>query len=216
MKRLVIFDLDGTLLNTLGGIASACNRMLEEYGFKTWSYDDYKKFVGNGTRKLVERSLPADRLGDEKFVEQAKELYLRIYRANLTCETAPYEGIPELLASLRQRGVMTAVASNKFDDGTKHLIAHFFAGVDFAAVEGQKEGVPVKPDPRIVHDILAKTEVKVEDILYVGDTSVDMLTATNAGAESVGVTWGFRDRAELETSGAKHIVDTPQEILEFI
>ncbi|MBP3331237.1 MAG: HAD family hydrolase [Tidjanibacter sp.] len=216
MKRLVIFDLDGTLLNTLGGIGAACNKMLAHYGFPQWGPDDYKIFIGNGTKKLIERALPAERAADDAFVEEAKELYLQIYRGDLMAETAPYEGVPELLCALRERGVALAVASNKFDDGTKQLIAHFFSEFEFAAVEGQKEGVAVKPDPTIVNDILHKAGVAVEDVLYVGDTGVDMRTAMNAGAESVGVTWGFRGHDELSANGANHIISQPSEILSLV
>ncbi len=216
MKKLVIFDLDGTLLDTLGGIGAACNKMLAEYGFPQWAPKEYKIFIGNGTRKLIERALPSERADDDVFVEEAKERYLEIYRGDLTAATAPYDGVPELLAALCDGGVAAAVASNKFDDGTKCLIDTFFPEMEFVAVEGQKEGVPVKPDPAIVYDILRKSGVSAEDVLYVGDTGVDMRTAANAGVESVGVTWGFRGRDELLSNGARHIISHPSEILNLI
>ena len=155
MKKLIIFDLDGTLLNTIGGIGSACNEMLNYYGLPTWALEDYEKKVGDGSLMLIKRALPADKAADDAFLKEAKEVYLKYYRANLARETRPYAGMTELLQELQRRGLTLAVASNKFDDGAKFLIPHFFPQISFAAVEGQKPGGPLKPEPGIIDDAIA-------------------------------------------------------------
>lgn len=139
--------------------------------------------------------------------------FVKYYIDHIDCHTKPYAGIPELLAELARRGIRMAVASNKFQEGTAKLIARFFPGVEFAAVFGQRPDVPLKPDPAVVAEILGRTGVGREQVLYVGDSGVDMQTARAAGVRSVGVTWGFRDRAELEATGACHIVDRPEQIV---
>ena len=158
MKKLIIFDLDGTVLNTIGGIGSACNEMLAHFGLPAWQLSDYERFVGDGSRMLIKRALPADKAADEAFVDAARDVYLKFYRANLARETRPYEGMPELLAELQRRGLILAVASNKFDDGAKFLIPHFYPEIKWAAVEGQKPGGPLKPAPGIIDDAIANSQ----------------------------------------------------------
>ena len=202
---LVIFDLDGTLLNTIGDLAVACNAVLAMRGLPQHTYDEYCHFVGNGIMRLVERALPEE-LRTPYTVAAVRADFVKYYTEHIDVYTKPYEGIPELVAEIVRRGVRIAVASNKFQTGTEKLIRLFFPGVEFAAVFGQREGVPLKPDPAVVGEIL----------LYVGDSGVDMQTAAAAGVRSVGVTWGFRERTELEEAGARHIVDNPAKILELL
>ena len=212
---LVIFDLDGTLLNTIGDLAVACNAVLAMRGLPQHTYDEYCHFVGNGIMRLVERALPEE-LRTPYTVAAVRADFVKYYTEHIDVYTKPYEGIPELVAEIARRGVRIAVASNKFQTGTEKLIRLFFPGVEFAAVFGQREGVPLKPDPAVVEEILALTGVAKERGLYVGDSGVDMQTAAAAGVRSVGVTWGFRERAELEEAGARHIVDSPAGILELL
>ena len=212
---LVIFDLDGTLLNTIGDLAVACNAVLAMRGLPQHTYDEYCHFVGNGIMRLVERALPEE-LRTPYTVAAVRADFVKYYTEHIDVYTKPYEGIPELVAEIARRGVRIAVASNKFQTGTEKLIRLFFPGVEFAAVFGQREGVPLKPDPAVVEEILALTGVAKERVLYVGDSGVDMQTAVAAGVRSVGVTWGFRERAELEEAGARHIVDSPAGILELL
>lgn len=213
--RLVIFDLDGTLLDTVGDLAGACNDLLAAHGWPRHESDEYYYFVGNGINKLIERALPRDIASPEAAAALRPE-FVRLYQSRITRLTEPYEGIRDLLHELRGRGIELAVASNKYQAGTGELVKHFFADVEFLAVLGQREGVPVKPDPTVVREIMAKAGVEAGEVLYVGDSGVDMETARNAGVRSAGVTWGFRPRTELESCGACHIVDRPEEILDLL
>lgn len=213
--ELVIFDLDGTLLNTIGDLAVACNAVLEQRGLPQHTYEAYCHFVGNGIMRLVERALPESRRTPE-MVAAVRADFVAYYTAHIDTHTKPYAGIPELVAALTKRGVKMAVASNKFQAGTEKLIRLFFPDVSFAAVFGQRPDVPLKPSPAVVEEILALTEVPKSRVLYVGDSGVDMETATAAGVRSVGVTWGFRDRAELEAAGAGQIVDHPAELINLL
>ena len=209
--ELVIFDLDGTLLNTIGDLAIACNVALALRGLPQHSYEAYCGFVGNGIMRLVERALP-EPLRTPENIALARADFIHYYTEHIDAHTRPYEGIPQLLDELRQRGVQLAVASNKFQAGTEKLVRLFFPAIRFEAVLGQREGVPLKPDPAVVEEIIAHTGVARERVLYVGDSGIDILTARAAGVRSVGVTWGFRSRTELEEAGADHIIDRAEEI----
>ena len=163
---LVIFDLDGTLLNTIGDLAVACNAVLAMRGLPQHTYDEYCHFVGNGIMRLVERALPEE-LRTPYTVAAVRADFVKYYTEHIDVYTKPYEGIPELVAEIARRGIRIAVASNKFQAGTEKLIRLFFPGVEFAAVFGQREGVPLKPDPAVVGEILALTGVAKERVLYV-------------------------------------------------
>lgn len=215
MTKLVIFDLDGTLLNTIEDLAVSTNYALQCAGYPQHDLSAYRYFVGNGINKLIERSLPYDRK-NEAEVAKLKNDFVAYYSEHMSDRTRPYEGIVPLLKELQTREVAIAVASNKYQLATRDLIARFFPDVQFAAVFGQREGVSPKPDPAVVFDILRLAEVEKEDVLYVGDTNVDMTTARNSGVRSVGVTWGFRPQLELEESGANVIVHHPVEILDLL
>ncbi|MEG2149593.1 MAG: HAD family hydrolase [Bacteroidaceae bacterium] len=211
MKRLIIFDLDGTLLNTIADLAHSTNYALKQCGFPQHEVDSYKLFVGNGINKLFERALPEDARTEANILNVRKH-FLPYYDEHNTDCSAPYPGIVELLTKLRTEGLMIAVASNKYQRATLKLIAHYFPDICFAAVLGQRDGVPVKPEPSIINDIISLADVKLEEVLYVGDSGVDMQTAKNAGVTSIGVTWGFRPRTELLAFHPDYIVDTTEEI----
>lgn len=213
--RLVIFDLDGTLLDTIGDLAASCNHTLAQFDHPTHPTDAYRMFVGNGIAKLVERALPAECRAAE-YVERVRLAFVEYYRAHIAEHTRPYDGVAELLDRLSERGVLLAVASNKFHEGTIALIDHFFGCERFVAVYGQRAGVPIKPDPTVVEQIVAEAGVQLGEVLYVGDSGVDMLSAAAAGVRSVGVTWGFRSREELVKAGATHLVDRAEEILNLL
>lgn len=213
--RLIIFDLDGTLLDTIGDLAVACNAVLAARGLPQHTYEQYRRFVGNGIMRLVERVLP-EALRTPDTVAAVRADFVKYYTEHIDIHTVPYRGIPELLAQLVRRDVRLAVASNKFQAGTEKLIRRFFPDISFAAVLGQREGVPLKPDPTVAEEILAATGVARARTLFVGDSGVDMLTAAAAGIRSAGVTWGFRDRAELLEAGAWRIVDRPEALLDEV
>ena len=191
MKSLVIFDLDGTLLDTIADLGTATNHALTRLGFPTHPIDDYRFMVGNGISRLIERALPPEHR-DASTLATAREHFLAFYGDHCMDLSAPYPGIPELLAGLIRKGVKVAVASNKYHAAVVRLIGHFFPDVPWTAVEGHRPERPTKPDPTIVDAILSIAGTPKADTLYVGDSGVDMDTAHNAGIESVGVTWGFR------------------------
>lgn len=215
MKKLVIFDLDGTLLNTIDDLGVAANYALEQCGFPTHQISSYPFFVGNGVKRLLERVLPED-ARTEALAEQMRTHFMQYYDNHNVDKTVPYPGIVELLEQLASRGVKMAVASNKYQSAVEKLIAHYFPMVEWVAVEGQKEDVPVKPDPSIVFEILLKNPTPKAEVLYVGDSGVDMETARRACVESVGVTWGFRPVKELQDFYADNIVNVASEILSIV
>lgn len=217
-NNLIIFDLDGTLLNSVEDLGRAVNYALQLRGLATHTMDEYRYFVGNGVRKLIERALRAT-LGHDADIELQESVlqdFMAYYIEHKCDYTRPYDGIEELLQELSAKGIKIAVASNKFIEGTQKLIENFFPNISFVCVLGQREGVPVKPNPQIVYDILATAGVSKAETLYVGDTGTDMQTARNAGVESIGVLWGFRTKEELIENGAVHIISKPVEILQFI
>jgi len=215
MKRLVIFDLDGTLINTIADLAAGTNFALSKNGFPIHETLAYNFFVGNGINKLFERALPEGEKTEENILRIRKD-FIPYYDKHNMDKSVPYPGIPELLAALQEKGVALAVASNKYQQATEELIGHYFPDIRFALVLGQREGVPPKPDPRIVYEILSATGIGKEDVLYVGDSGVDMQTVKNSGVDGVGVTWGFRPRQELEAYHPAYIVDEAQEILNIV
>lgn len=215
MKKLVIFDLDGTLLDTIADLAAAANHALKQLDYPTHSVDTIRTFVGNGINKLLERALPESERNEEN-VMRMRSHFVPYYDAHNADLSRPYPGITALLETLQQKGMMLAVASNKYQAATEKLVKHYFPTIDFVEVLGQREGIAVKPEPTIVFDILQKANVAKEDVLYVGDSGVDMQTAINAGVDAVGVAWGFRPRAELEGFSPKGVIDKAKELLEFV
>lgn len=214
-KSLVIFDLDGTLLNSITDLGIATNYALRQEGFPTHSMQAYPSFVGNGVVRLLERALPEDHRTPED-INRLRKHFTEYYDEHSADHSEPYKGIPDMLTSLQDMGVNLAVASNKYQRAVEALISRFFPDIRWAAVEGQKEGVPVKPDPSIVFEILAKCPTRKDDVLYVGDSGVDMETARRACVDSVGVTWGFRPVKELREYHATHIVTLPAAIIPLV
>ena len=205
---LVIFDLDGTLLNTIDDLGYACNHALEACGFPPHAIEEYPRLVGNGVNKLIERALPEGKK-DEETVLRVRAHFVPYYDAHNCDFTRPYEGIPELLEALKTKGCQLAVASNKYQAATEKIVSHFFPGV-FDVVLGEREGIPRKPDPHIVRDIM--TRLNVQMVLYIGDSLVDRDTAANAGVPFVACSWGFVAREKLEEAGCERIIDNPTEL----
>jgi len=207
-----IFDLDGTLLDTLDDLAAATNYALRTHGFAEHSRDDIRRFVGNGVRKLIERALPE---GEQNPLFEATLATFRAYYLDHSLDsTRPYEGIPQLLGTLKERGKRTAVVSNKFYAATQELCRHFFPDtVEVAIGEHEADGIRKKPAPDTVMEALRQLSVGREGAVYVGDSDVDILTARNSGLPCISVLWGFRDRDFLIDSGATTLVSHPHEIL---
>lgn len=215
MIKLVIFDLDGTLIDTIGDLAAACNTVLAARGLPQHSRHEYAGFVGNGITRLVERALP-EPLRNPKTIEAVRREFVACYTDHIDLYSHPYEGVEELVAELQSRGVLLAVASNKFQEGTEKLVRRFFPATEFAAVFGQRPGVQLKPDPAVDLMIMQLAGAEHNETLHVGDSAVDVLAARSAGIRSVGVTWGFRPKEELAAAGADAIIDRPLELLKMI
>ena len=211
MKKLAIFDLDGTLLNTITDLGRACNHALETMGFATHPLQAYAYMVGNGVRNLMSKSQPD---ADSETIDILLGHFKEYYNEHCLENTKPYPGITELLSELTDRGVALAVASNKYQYATDKIIKGCLGEFPFVAIEGQIEDRHIKPDPSIIFSILSKHPVAKKDVLYIGDSAVDIETAKRACVESIGVSWGFRSAAELRRANADHIVTHPLEILD--
>lgn len=213
--RLAIFDLDGTVLNTLSDLADATNAALREGGYPTRTVGEVCSFVGDGIQKLIERALPDG--VSEGEMERVLSFFKSYYAMHCAVQTAPYAGIVELLLSLRRQGVRTAVLSNKADFATQALAKTYFDGLfDAVAGEREREGIPKKPAPEGVYLLLDACGVAANEAVYIGDSEVDVATAKNAGLDAILVSWGFRSREVLAEHGAKVIVDTPKELQELV
>lgn len=215
MKRFAIFDLDGTLLNTLDDLAAACNAALESQGFPAHPVDAYRMFVGNGVPKLMERILPEPLRADRELLRRMREQFDRHYEIHGQDMTRPYDGIPEMLETMLKRGMKLAVLSNKPHAFTKTLASRYFGG-RFAVVYGQRAGYPVKPDGSLVKEVLVELGAGAEETVYLGDSGVDMETAKNGGVFGVGVLWGFRGADELQKNGARALIAHPMEIEQYL
>ena len=215
MKKLVIFDLDGTLINTIADLAQATNYALAKLGYPTHEIESYKFKVGNGINNLFKRALPEGEKTDENVLRVRREFIL-YYNEHNTDLSRPYPGMEELLNYIENQNIKISVASNKYQEATSKIISEIYPTIRFSAVLGQRENVPIKPNPQIVYDILSITGIDKQDVLYVGDSGVDMQTGLNAGVETCGVTWGFRPRTELEPFHPQHIVDTAEELQQII
>jgi len=208
--RAVLFDLDGTLLDTLSDLAHATNQAMRALGCPTHPLDAYRYFVGDGARNLCVRALPSARAD---LAEEAVRLMRQHYDAHCFDQTRLYPGIAELVGALTERHSTMAVLSNKPDDFTKRIVARYFPSHPFDAVRGQQEGIPMKPNPTAAWQIAEELGIPSADWLYLGDTNTDMRTAINAGMVPVGVLWGFRDKKELIEAGARMTVAHPDEVL---
>ena len=209
---IVIFDLDGTLLNTIGDLASSVDHVMRSRNLPEHTHEEYCQMVGGGIKRLVERALPAELSVNEDYVEECVTQFRRYYVDNIDRYTVPYDGMCGLLRRLRSVGVQVAVASNKFQHGTDRLVSKFFGDIDFVAVEGNREGAPLKPDPQIVNNILARAGVEPSRAVMIGDSGIDIRTAAAAGIDAIGVAWGFRFAEELYEAGAERVVATVAEL----
>jgi phosphoglycolate phosphatase len=210
--ELVIFDLDGTILDTLADLTDSLNAALEKNGYPRRSLQEVRSFVGNGIRRLIERSVPQN--ASEERIAEVHQDFTQHYRQHCADKTQPYRGIPELLQKLRAEGCKLAVISNKADYAVQKLCETYFKG-SFDIVSGERAGIPKKPAPDAVNDVLRRLKTDRERAVYVGDSDVDIETAKNAGIDYIIVDWGFRDAVFLREHGADVIVSTPDKILEL-
>ncbi len=211
MKKTVIFDLDGTLLNTLDDLADSTNYALSKFGYPTRTIDEVRQFVGNGVAKLIERAIPEGK--NNPNFEKCLAIFKENYAQNMYNKTAPYNGIIEMLSNLKSKGIKIAVVSNKFDLAVKELCKKYFEGfIDFAAGENEAQGIKKKPAPDTVISVLNEFNFAPEDAVYVGDSDVDIMTAKNSKMPCISVTWGFRDEKFLLENGATILINAPSEI----
>lgn len=211
--KLAVFDLDGTILDTVEDLTASVNAALTASGFPARSVEDVRRFVGNGIRKTLERSVPEGT--SAAAVDRLYEDFSAHYRVHSADRTRPYDGIPALVTSLREAGMKTAVVSNKVDSAVKALCAQFFPGL-FDLTVGERASVPRKPSPEGVREVLDALGIAPQDAVYIGDSEVDIQTARNAGMQEILVSWGFKGRAFLEAHGAACVVDTPSEIVSLL
>ena len=213
--KAVIFDLDGTLLNTLDDLADSVNYILKKHNYPIRSVSEIRAFVGNGALNLIKRSLPGC-ITDERIILPLLHEYNEYYGNHCAVKTDLYPGIKVMLTSLSRLGIKMAVVSNKPDRYTKDIVAQYFDDSLFSYVTGNVEGVKHKPDPTAVFNAMDKLHVNADECIYIGDSGVDMQTAENAGIFSIGVLWGFRDKDDLINHNARLIVNTPNEIFDYI
>lgn len=211
--KLAIFDMDGTILNTIDDLAASLNYVLEKSGFPARTMDEVISFIGDGLRKLIERGVPEGT--DSETVDKVLADFKEYYAVHCADRTAPYDGIIELLENLRRNGCLTAVVSNKADDAVQELCRKYFDGLFDYAV-GERSGILRKPAPDSVNEVLEKLNVSRENAVYIGDSDVDIKTAENAGMDSIIVEWGFRERDFLLKKGAKTIVSAAKEIEDIV
>ena len=210
--KLVIFDLDGTLLDTIDDLKEAVNHAMSLRGFPTFTRDEVMAMVGHGTRNLMRKALPIGHKDDE-MVDAAYNDFKAYYITHIDVHTKPFPGIQDLLAKLHQEGMMLAVASNKFQEGTDHLIKEFFPEIPFVTVLGGRPDFPLKPDPEIVGEVLRKADVEKEDAVMVGDSDTDMETAANGGIMGIAVEWGYRNMNEVV---GLSVANSAQELLKML
>ncbi len=208
----VIFDLDGTLTDTLGDLKNSVNFALREFGFSERTLDEVRSFVGNGVRKLVYLSVPENT--DEEIAERCLSVFKEYYKNNSLVETKPYDGIISMLETLKKQGVKTAVVTNKMHEAAEEIVKIFFGNLIDITL-GQIDGVAQKPQPDGIYHVIQKLGVSKEKAVYVGDSEVDCITAKNAGIPCIGVTWGFRDKSVLIENGADYIADIPDDVFDF-
>lgn len=211
MKKLILFDLDGTLLNTIEDLSEAVNHTLSLRGLPQHTVAEYRKMVGNGIRNLIRQAMPPTLKVDDAYVEAFVADFKSYYSAHIDVHTRPYSGMVELLNELHSKGLKLAVASNKFQQGTECLVHEFFPEVDFVAILGNREGFPLKPSPEVVDEVLSKADVSKEAAVMVGDSLTDMQTAANGGIDAIAVSWGYRTKEELI---GNRIVDSVEQLRE--
>ncbi len=213
--KAVLFDLDGTLVNSLCDLADSVNFALTEYGFPTHETEKFKYFIGDGMAKLIERVLPEDKRDDETLNE-VLDTFMDRYRSHFADKTVAYGGIAELVKALNKQGFKLAIISNKAQEMAVEVVDKVLSGLAFDIVCGKREGYPTKPDPTLTLEIIEELGVKPEECVFIGDSGMDMAVAKNAKVKSIGVLWGFREKKELRENGADYIVSSPDEILGII
>lgn len=216
MYKGCIFDLDGTLTDTLDSLVYSVNATLREMNLKEITREQCRAYVGNGARVLMEKSIETVGGDVDEQIEEGMRIYGRIFDENCMYRVAPYEGIVELLKSLKEQGLYISVLSNKPHAQTVHVVETIFGTDIFSTVQGQQEGIPRKPDPGAAIVIAEKLQIDPSECVYIGDSEVDIATGTSAGMKTIGVTWGFRSKEELLDAGAVSIVDHPLQILEIL
>ena len=216
MTKLVIFDLDGTLLDTLDDLGAAVNHAMRQRGFPQHTREEYRMMVGHGARNLMHQALPKEHRDNEALVDEVLADFRSYYNAHIDIYTKPFPGIPQLLENLHQKGIKPAVASNKFQEGTEHLIKEFFPDIPFVAILGNRPNHPLKPNPEVVGEILRKAGIDKENTIMVGDSDTDMQTATNGGIRGIAVNWGYRNMREFANKQSLTVVDTAEELLEIL
>ena len=211
--ELAIFDMDGTILDTLTDLHECTNRALTACKLPERTYDEVRRFVGNGIRVLIERAVPEN--CEQVVIDKVFKKFNKIYKKHCADFTKPYEGIVDLPSTLRQKGIKTAVVSNKTDYAVQDLCVKYFDGLFDCAV-GVREGLEKKPSPEPINLVLDTLGIDKSKAVYIGDSEVDAATGKNAGLKTIGVLWGFRDRKTLETAGADHLIERPEELLQFV
>lgn len=214
MIKLAVFDLDGTLCDTIEDLATAVNVALDKLGYRTHETEAYKQMVGSGIPNLIYRALPEDKKTDDE-VEKAKTIMLSYYKEHFVDKTYPYSGMPELLKELKQKHIHIAVCTNKAHNMALRVVEKLFGDI-FEIVIGKTDDRPLKPDPYSVKEIMEKFGVKPNETVFIGDSGVDIKTALNSGTTPIGVLWGFRDEKELKENGAELLAATPNDIFEII
>lgn len=214
--KLVIFDLDGTLLDTIEDLGTACNHALEMCGYPQREMQEYNMLVGRGIYNLFRGALPPEARTPE-MVEKMKGYFIPFYDIHKADRTKPYPGIPEMLKAVSSAGIMMSIASNKYQDGTEKLVSGYFGDIHFVKILGQRDGKPIKPDPGIVYEAMEEAgNIGKEEVIYVGDSDVDMQTGMNAGVRTIGVTWGFRTEEELLAYRPWRLAHSPEELYSAI
>lgn len=212
-QKLVIFDLDGTLLDTLDDLSAAVNYAMEQRGFPQHTREEYMKMVGHGARNLMSQALPLEHAHDDALIDAVLADFRSYYNAHIDVYTKPFPGIPQLLDRLHQKDIKLAVASNKFQEGTEHLIKEFFPDIPFVAILGNRPSNPLKPDPEVVEEILQKAGLSKADTIMVGDSDTDMETAVNGGIRGIAVGWGYRDMRGIEGLTVVETIEELQKLL---
>lgn len=216
MIKAVLFDLDGTLVNTLGDLANSVNRVLREHGHPIHPVELYKKFAGNGNEVMMKRALPEEKRQDREYVLKLRQEFYDYYKEHCADVSFLYDGIEELLNELKAEGILVAIVTNKAQTMTDVLVPKLMDKNIFSAIIGQRDGVPTKPEPHMPFLAMTEMEVNPDECLFVGDSNTDIETGLNCGNTPVGVLWGFRDREELVNAGARYIVSSPGQIADII
>ena len=211
--KLVIFDLDGTLIDTLDDLSAAVNYAMSQRDFPLHTRDEYMKMVGHGARSLMAKALPEEHRDDDALIDAVLADFRTYYNTHIDVYTRPFPGIPQLLEHLHQKGIKMAVASNKFQEGTEHLIKEFFPDIPFVAILGNRPGYPLKPDPEVVGEVLRKAGLNTIEAVMVGDSDTDMLTAANGGIQGIAVGWGYRNMEGTQGLTVVHSAEELQRIL---